>query len=73
MLYDDLINIDDFWKKREDFSQDRWWVAFYCKDCKKIVDTNRKNPRWYDFECKICKSTNIVIWTTEWLKSNYKL
>ncbi len=69
----DLVNIEEFWDKREDFKKDRWEVSFYCKDCKKLVEVDRPDPKWYNFICKICKWTNIVIWTEEWLKTNYKI
>lgn len=71
MSYSDLINVDDF-EKREYFEQERGWVAFYCKDCKKIVETSRPNTNGYTFVCNECEGKNIVIWTEEWLKNNYK-
>lgn len=70
--FTDLINIDEI-NKIEDFSEDRWLVSFYCKDCKKIVETQRPNTKWYLFICNLCKWKNISIWTFEWLKSNYKI
>jgi len=73
MSYNDLINVDDFWDKRDTFNQERWDVAFYCKDCAKIVEVDRPNENGYVFICKVCAWKNIVIWTTEWLKSNYKI
>lgn len=72
MSYSDLINVDEF-EKKEYFSQERWEVSFYCKDCKKLVETNRPNPNGYTFICKVCEWENIVIWTQEWLKTNYRL
>jgi Zn finger protein HypA/HybF involved in hydrogenase expression len=72
MSYSDLINVDDF-EKKEYFSQERWDVSFYCKDCKKLVETDRPNPNWYTFICHECEWKNIVIWTEEWLKTNYKI
>lgn len=71
-LFWDLVNIEEF-NKKENFSKERWKVAFYCKDCKKIVETKREKPDSYVFICENCKWKNIVIWTEEWLKSNYKL
>jgi Zn finger protein HypA/HybF involved in hydrogenase expression len=70
--FSDLVNIEEF-DKRDYFSQERWEVSFYCKDCKKIVETNRPDPNWYKFICNICSWTNIAIWTQEGLKSNYKI
>jgi Zn finger protein HypA/HybF involved in hydrogenase expression len=72
MTYHDLVNVDDF-EKKEYFNQERWDVAFYCKDCKKIVETERPNPDGYTFLCKKCDGKNIVIGTQEWLKTNYRL
>jgi len=69
----DLVNIEEFGDKREDFIMERWEVSFYCKDCKKIVETNRENPKWYKFICKICDLENIVIGTYEWLKTKFKI
>ena len=68
----DLINIEEF-DKRNDFNKERWDISFYCKDCKKLVETERPNPKWYKFVCKTCKWYNIVIWTLEWLKTNFKI
>lgn len=68
----DLINIEEF-EKKENFSKERWEISFYCKDCKKIVIADRPNEKWYKFICTICKWENIVIWTLEWLKTNYKI
>jgi hypothetical protein len=73
MSYADLINIDDFWDKRDTFNQERWDVTFFCKDCNKIVETNRPDENWYVFICKICNWKNIAIWTQEWIKSNYRV
>lgn len=72
MTYHDLVNVDDF-EKREYFNQERWEVAFYCKDCKKIVETKRLKANEYTFLCTICEGENIVIGTQEWLKTNYRL
>ena len=55
MSYWDLINIDEFWDKRDEFKEDRWEVSYYCKDCQKIVEVSRPNPKWYTFVCNICK------------------
>lgn len=71
--YSDLLNIDWFWEKRENFNYERWNVTFYCKDCEEIVETERLNPNWYIFKCKKCSWTNIAIWTESWIKENYKI
>ena len=72
MSYNELVNIEDF-EKKENFILDRWWVGFYCKDCRKIVDTKRPKPNWYIFICNECMWKNISIWTNQWLKNNYKI
>ncbi len=69
----DLVNIEEFWEKRQDFNMDRWDVTFYCKDCEKIVKTERKNPKWYIFICKNCQSKNISIWTLQGVREKYKI
>lgn len=71
-IISDLVNIEEF-DKKDYFEPERWEVSFYCRDCKKIVETNRPNPKGYVFVCKICKENNISIWTLEWLKSNYRI
>lgn len=68
----DLINIEEF-DKRDNFKEERWEVSFYCKDCKKIVDANRPDSKWYTFICPECDGKNVVIGTEEGLKSNYKI
>lgn len=73
MSYNDLVNIDEFWQKKEEFKEERWDVSFYCRDCRKLVETERPNPNGYKFLCKECGGSNIAIWTLEWLKSNYKI
>ena len=71
MTYHDLVNVEEF-AKREYFNEDRGWVAFYCKDCKKLVETTRPDTNGYTFVCKECEWKNIVIGTQEWLTDNYK-
>lgn len=73
MSYWDLINVDDFWEKRDTFNSERWEVAFYCKDCRKLVEVDRPNENGYVFICKVCSWKNIALWTTQWLISNYKI
>lgn len=70
MSYSDLVNIEEF-DKRDYFSQDRWDIAFYCKDCKKAVEAARPDPKWYVFVCPECQGWNIAVGTQEWIKSNY--
>ena len=68
----DLINIDEF-EKRDTFNEERWEVSFFCKDCREIVETTRKNPKWYIFTCNTCKWKNIAIGTFESLKDKFKI
>ena len=68
----DLINIDGF-EKRDDFKSERWEVSFFCKDCRKIVDATRENPKGYIFICTLCQWKNIAIGTLEGLKSRFKI
>ncbi len=70
--YSDLVNIEEFWEKRENFNPERGDVAFYCKDCAIQVETERPNPRGYKFVCKACKGSNIAIGTQSGLKENYE-
>jgi len=67
------LNTEDIKIKKDNFSQERWEISFYCKDCQKIVKTKRKNPKWYIFICEECNWSNITIWTNEWLKENYRI
>lgn len=69
----DLVNIEEFWDKREGFNPERWEVTFYCKDCNEIVEIDRPNPNWFIFICKKCGWKNIAIWTKEWIKSKFKI
>ncbi len=72
--YQELLNIEDLWVKKETFTSERWGVAFYCKDCEEIVETIREeNPNKYIFTCKKCEWKHIVIWTLEGLKANYRI
>lgn len=69
--FGDLVNIEEFWEKREYFDPERGEVSFYCKDCEKIVETERDSKKKYMFHCRSCKSTNIAIGTAAGLKENY--
>lgn len=71
--FGDLVNIEEFGEKRENFDPERGNVAFYCKDCGTVVETERKNPQGYTFLCKKCWGKNIAIGTEKGLKENYKL
>lgn len=67
-----LINVEEFWDKREYFASERWEISFFCKDCWKNVEVDRKNPKWYVFKCRECEWKNIAIWTEESLKTKYQ-
>jgi len=67
----DLVNIEEFWEKREYFDSERGDVSFYCKDCEELVETTREKPKKYIFTCSKCKNTNVSIWTHAGLKENY--
>ena len=69
----DLINIEEYWEKRDQFNPDRGWIAFYCKNCKILVETEKNPEKKYKYFCKECGWDEIVIWTREWLISNYKI
>lgn len=71
--YQDLVNVEDIWAKKENFKDERWDVVFYCKNCEQIVSTKRIDPRKYIFECEKCKSRDISIGTQEWIKTNYRV
>ncbi|MDD3646509.1 MAG: hypothetical protein PHH06_03800 [Candidatus Gracilibacteria bacterium] len=71
--FGDLVNIEEFGDKRENFNPERGDVAFYCKDCEAIVEVDRPNPKGYTFVCKKCKGKNIAIGTEEGLKTNYRI
>lgn len=73
MSYEDLLNIDELWNKREYFKEERGGVAYYCKKCETLVDVSRPNPKWYKFICESCKWEGIVLGTKEWLVTNYKI
>lgn len=69
----DLINVEELWEKRDYFSEERWEISYYCKDCSKLVETSRKSPKWFIFECKECNGKNVALGTLESLKTNYKI
>lgn len=77
--YLDLVNVPSFGKKREStFNPERGDVAFYCRDCHKIVDAIQLEPqkigkkvKEYVYECPICHGQRIALGTAEWLKEHY--
>ena len=72
-IFWDLINIEEYWEKREQFNPDRGWIAFYCKNCKTLVETEEDKEKKYRYFCKECGWDEIVIGTREWLISNYRI
>lgn len=77
--YADLVNVSSFWKKREDtFNPERGEVAFYCRDCRKVIDPIKLEPqrigkkmREYLYECPTCHGRRVAIGTVEGLKEHY--
>lgn len=69
--YNDLVNIPTFEKRKEEFSQERGTVTFYCRDCQKTVEAVRLHPNKYLYECPVCKGKNISIGTESSLKEVY--
>lgn len=67
----DLVNIEEFWEKRDNFNHERGEISFYCKDCEAMVETTREKPKSYVFICNTCKWKNIAVWTQAGLKDNY--
>ncbi|MCK9272423.1 hypothetical protein M0P65_02650 [Candidatus Gracilibacteria bacterium] len=71
--YDELINVPTFGKKKENFNPERGDIKFFCRDCRKIVETKRLDPNKYIYECQICKGRNISIGTQEGLVDFYEI
>lgn len=46
-------------------------VAFYCKDCERIV-TTRQIGRKYVYSCDICKTKNVAFGTEKSIRSYFK-
>lgn len=68
----DLVNIEEFWMRRTDFSEERGEISFYCKDCQQLVQVDRPNPHGYIFMCQICQGKNVAIGTQAGLLDMYK-
>ena len=73
MSYEDLLNIDELWSKKDYFKEDRGGVSYYCKKCTQLVEVTRPNPKGYTFVCTVCSSDEIVLGTKEGLTTNYKI
>ena len=77
--YLDLVNVPSFGKKRENnFNPERGDIAFYCRDCHKVVDAIQLEPqeigkkvREFLYECPTCHGKRIATGTAEGLKEHY--
>ncbi|MBD3360930.1 hypothetical protein GF366_03965 [Candidatus Peregrinibacteria bacterium] len=47
-------------------------IIFYCKDCEKIVDTERVG-RKYVYKCKKCGTKNVAFGTERSIRSFFRL
>ena len=47
-------------------------IIFYCKDCSKIVDTERVGKK-YVYKCKICGTKNVAFGTDKSIKSFFRV
>jgi predicted SprT family Zn-dependent metalloprotease len=77
--YLDLVNVPSFGKKREtNFNPERGDIAYYCRDCRLIVDAIPLAPqkigkkvREYLYECPTCNGKRVATGTVEGLKEHY--
>lgn len=69
--YNDLINIPTFDKKKEEFSQERGEIVFYCRDCQKVVVPKQLHPTKHVYECPDCKGRRIAQGTESSVKEFY--
>jgi len=47
-------------------------IIFYCKDCGKIVDTERVGKK-YVYKCKVCGTKNVAFGTDKSIKSFFRV
>lgn len=47
-------------------------IVFYCKDCGKIVDTERIGKK-YVYKCKVCGTKNVAFGTEKSIKSFFRI
>lgn len=47
-------------------------IIFYCKDCGKVVDTERVGKK-YVYKCKICGTKNVAFGTDKSIKSFFRV
>ncbi len=77
--YTDLVNVPSFGKKRENnFNPERGDMAFYCRDCRKVIEAIQLEPqkvgkkmKEYLYECPSCHGKRVAIGTKEGLKEHY--
>ncbi len=79
--YQDLINVPTFGKKREStFEEDRGELAFWCRNCEKIVEAVhlppakiKKKMRKNRYSCPECRGEHISISSEAGLRDKYKI
>jgi Zn finger protein HypA/HybF involved in hydrogenase expression len=47
-------------------------IIFYCKDCEKIVDTDRVGKK-YVYKCKLCGTKNVAFGTEKSIKNFFRI
>ena len=47
-------------------------IVFYCKDCEKIVNTDRVGKK-YVYKCKDCGTKNVAFGTDKSIKSFFRI
>lgn len=47
-------------------------VIFYCKDCGKIVDTEKVGKK-YVYKCKLCGTKNVAFGTEKSIRSFFRI
>lgn len=47
-------------------------VVFYCKDCRKLVDTTRVGKK-YVYTCNLCKTKNVAFGTAKSIGSFFHI
>lgn len=65
------VDIDDA-VPEEAKPEDRGGIVFYCKDCEKIVATDRVGMR-YVYKCKKCKTKNVAFGTEASIKKFFHI
>ena len=47
-------------------------LVFYCKDCKKIVETNALG-RKFAYRCQVCQTKNVAFGSLKSIKNFYRI